>query len=160
MDTIPSVPTFQDLSKLNDSQLTQLFGVRDYFVYEADFSGVASGATSQTTFTIQTDSNFLWQTGCYIADIAAAGETDSSRVIPLMTCIIQDTSSGRQLSSTPVPIPSQFGTGELPFVLPSPRFFRANTQITVSVTNYDAANAYNLRLSFIGTKFYKFAQQI
>lgn len=151
---------FEMLSKMNDADLTRLFGVRDFFIYELDFSNVAAGGTSQNSFTVQTDSNFLWQQGCYFADIAAAGQTDSTRVLPLMTCVIQDTASGRQLSSAPVPIVTQFGYGSEPFELPSPRFFRANTQVTVSVTNYDAADAYNIRLSFIGTKFYKFAQQL
>lgn len=155
------ITNFDQLSRMNDADLTKLFGVRDYYVYEADFTAVTSGGgTAQSTFTIQTDSNFLWQQGAFFADVASAAQTNNTRVLPLMTCVIQDTSSGRQLSSSQVPINSQFGQGELPFILPSPRFFRANTQVTVSVTNYDAALTYNLRLSFIGTKFYKFAQQI
>lgn len=154
------LPSFSQLSQMSDTDLSKLFGVRDFFIYELDFSGVtADGGTAQSSFTVQADSNFLWQQGCFFADIAAAGQTNDTRVLPLMTALIVDTASGRQLTSQPVPIVSQFGYGSLPFVLPSPRFFRANSQVTVSLTNYDAANDYNVRLSFIGTKFFKFAQQ-
>lgn len=155
------LPDYQALSQLTDAQLTDIFGVRDYFVYELDFASLTgNGGTAQSSFTVQADSNFLWQEAVYFADLAAALETDSSRVVPLVSVAITDSSSGRQLSSGNVPVPSQFGTGELPFILPTPRFFRAQTQVNVSLLNFSAANTYNIKLSFIGTKFFKFAQQI
>ncbi len=154
------LPDFLTLSQMSDQDLTKLFGVRDFYVYELDFAALAAAGVASNSFTVQTDSNFLWQEACVVADIAAAGQTNNTRVLPLVTCVIQDTSSGRQLMSGPVPIPSIFGYGSEPYVLPSPRFFRANTQVTVSLTNYDAANTYNLKLQFIGTKFFKFAQTI
>lgn len=149
---------YSQLAQMTDAQLTQLFGVRDFFIYELDFSGIAPGQTQTNSFTVQADSNFLWQEGCFFADVAAAGQTNNSRVLPLCTFVILDTASGRQLSSNPVPVVSQFGYGSEPYTLPSPRFFRANSQVTVNLTNYDAAQTYNLKLSFIGTKFFKFAQ--
>lgn len=153
------LPSFLQLSQMSDSDLTKLFGVRDFYIYELDFATIVhGGGTQQNSFTVQTDSNFLWQQGCYFASIAGATQTSNSRVVPLVSFLIQDTSSGRQLSSGPVPIPSQFGNGTLPFVLQTPRFFRANTQVTVSLTNFDAAVDYDIKLSFIGTKFFKFAQ--
>lgn len=157
---VDSALDFLELSRMSDADLTALFGVRDFYIYEQDFSNLASGTTASASFTVQTDSNFLWQYGCMFADIAAAVETDSTRVLPLVTVLITDTSSGRQLSSQPVPIASQFGTATDPFELPTPRFFRANTQVTVTVTNFSAATTYNLRMQFIGTKFFKYAQTI
>lgn len=156
-----NIPGFDVLSKLNDKDLTEIFGVRDFFTYEVDFSGVAAaGGTAQNTFTVQADSNFLWQYGCFFADISGATQTDSSRVIPDIQVMVQDTSSGRNLMSAPVPVTNVFGYGSLPFLLPTPRFFRAQTQVVVSLINSSAATAYDLRLSFIGTKFFKFAQSI
>ncbi len=157
MDQLPS---FDVLSQMTDQQLTNLFGVRDHFVYELDLATIAHGASGQGTFTIQADSSFLWQEGCFFASVAGAAQEDSTRILPLMSLTIQDTSSGRQLMSAAVPVTSLFGYGSLPFILPSPRFFRANTQVTVSVSNFDAAVDYDLKLSFIGTKFFKFAQTI
>ncbi len=134
-----NIPGFDVLSKLSDQELTNLFGVRDFFTYEIDFAGItAAGGVAQNTFNVQSDSNFLWQYGCFFADIAGATQTDSSRVVPDITVLIQDTASGRQLMSAPVPVPAIFGYGSLPFLLPTPRFFRAQTQVVVSVTNNSA----------------------
>lgn len=155
-----NIPNFDQLSQMSDQQLTQLFGVRDFFVYELDFATVAAAATPQSSFTVQADSNFLWQYGAMFADIAGAVQTDSSRVLPLISCQIQDSSSGRNLMSGNVPVISVFGDGNLPFLLPSPRFFRALTQVNVTLNNFSAATTYNLKLQFIGTKFFKFAQGI
>jgi hypothetical protein len=58
--------------------------------------------------------------------------------------------------STAAPVPSLFGLGREPYQLKNPRWFRANTQVTVAVSNFDAADTYNLRLSFIGTKFFNY----
>lgn len=132
-----------------------VYFARDFFVYELDFLAVASGASSSNNFTIQADSDFLWTSAAYFADIAAAGQDDSGRIIPLMSLLITDTGSGRQLMNTAVPISSLFGTGQLPFVLPRQRAFRSNTTVTVTVNNFDAANTYNLRLSLIGEKAFR-----
>jgi hypothetical protein len=155
-----NLPGFDALAQMSDKQLQNLFGVRDFFVYELDFGSVAAAGTASSSFTVQADSNFLWQYGNYFADLAGAAQTDSGRVIPLMSATILDTSSGRQLMSAAVPIASLFGTGQLPFLLPTPRFFRAQTQVTVNVTNFSAATAYVTKLQFIGTKFFKFAQTL
>lgn len=155
------IPGFAELSQMSDQQLTQLFGVRDFFTYLVSFTGVAPAATAQQTFNVQSDSNFLWQEACLFADIAHAAQTQSSQVLPDVTVLIQDTASGRQLMSAPVPVSSIFGlNGSLPFLLPTPRFFRAQTQVVVSITNNSAASTYDLQLAFIGTKFFKFAQAI
>lgn len=153
------LPDYQTLASMSDQQLTQLFGIRDDYTYTLNFASLAGTATATGQFTVEADSNFLWQEAAYFADIAAAIQTDSSRVIPLVTVTIQDSGSGRQLMNAATPIPSLFGTGALPFLLPTPRFFRAQTTVSVNVVNLTAATTYNLRLSFIGTKFFRFAQQ-
>jgi hypothetical protein len=145
---------------MTDKQLQNLFGVRDFFVYELDFGAVAAAGTASSSFTVQADSNFLWQYGGFFADIAGAAQTDDTRVLPLMSATILDTSSGRQLMSAATPIPSIFGTGQLPFLLPTPRFFRAQTQVTVNIANFSVGTTYTLKLQFIGTKFFKFAQTL
>lgn len=155
------LPSYTELSQMSDQQLTDIFGVRDFFTYELDFASLAAnGGTAQSSFTVQADSNFLWQYGTFFADVAAAAQDDSSRVLPLISCTITDSSSGRQLMSGNTPLLALFGTGQLPFILPSPRFFRAQTQVNVSLLNFSAASTYNLKLSFIGTKFFKFAQSL
>lgn len=128
---------------------------RDFFVYELDFASVANGASANASFNVQSDSDFLWTAGTFAADLAAAAVTDSGRIIPLMNVLITDTGSGRQLMNAAVPIPSIFGVGQLPFILPRQRLFRSNTTVNVVVSNYSSATTYNLKLSFIGEKAFK-----
>lgn len=132
----------------------------DYYVYEVDFNGLAPGNQQNGNIQIQADSDFKWLTAAYHADIAAAAFTDDTRPIPNVTVAITDQGSGRQLTQNPVPIPSIFGTGRLPFVLPIPRVFRARSSIGIDVVNFDAAATYNIRLSFIGTKLYYAGNEI
>lgn len=129
--------------------------VKDFYVYQEDFSGLAAGASQTGNVNIQADSDFVVQKLAYAADIAGAAQTDSGRVIPLVTVLITDTGSGRQLMESSVPIPSLFGTGELPFILPQPKLFLARSTINVTVANYSNATTYNLRVSFIGYKVFR-----
>lgn len=129
--------------------------IEDYFIYQLDFTALAGGTTGNGSIQIQADSDFKWIKSTHESNIANAIQTDSSRVIPLVTVNITDTGSGRQLMSAPVPIENIYGTGPLPFLLPVPRIFRARSTIAVTVSNFTAATTYNIRLSFIGTKLFK-----
>ena len=127
---------------------------RDFYTYEAEALALAAGASLNDVINIEADSNFILQKLSYIADIAAAAFTDSTRPIPLVNVQLIDTGSGRQLMQNPIPIPSMFGTGQLPFILPNPRLFMRNSTIQIAFTNFDAAVTYNIRLAFIGYKVY------
>lgn len=128
----------------------------DYFVYGVGPVAVASGATAQGSIQIQADSLFVWERAAYYVTIANAAFASDTRPIPNVAVQIVDSGSGRQLFQTPQPIPSVFGTGELPFLLPTPRWFKPNSQIQIQFTNFDAAVSYNVRLSFIGSKIFQF----
>lgn len=127
---------------------------RDFYVYEAEALGIASGGTANDVINIEADSDFILQKLSFQADIALAAYTDSARPIPNVTVQLVDTGSGRQLMQNPIPIPSIFGWGELPFVLDNPRKFLRNSTIQVAFANFDAAVTYNIRLAFIGYKIY------
>lgn len=129
--------------------------VRDFFVYSASFSALANGSSDTETINIQADSDFVVSKMTYFADIAAAVQTDSSRVIPLCTMQITDSGSGRNLMDSAQPISNIMGTGDLPFILPNPKLFLARSNITITVANFSAATTYNLRLSFIGHKKFR-----
>jgi hypothetical protein len=128
---------------------------KDFYVYEEDFSAVTSGSTATGNINIQADSDFVLQKLTFFADIAAAAQTDSSRVIPLMTVQIKDTGSGRDLIESSAPVSNIFGSGRLPFILPTPKLFLARSTIAITVDNFDAAVTYNLRLSFVGYKVFR-----
>lgn len=146
----------QNLDEASAEQLREAFGVSDWFVYQVDFTGLNFGTSEQVIFTIQSDSDFLWQQATYAADIAAAAYTIDSQPVPNISLQIQDTSAGRYLMTAPVPVPNVFGLGREPFQLKNPRWFRSNSTVVITALNFDAAVEYNLHLSFIGTKFFNY----
>ncbi len=128
--------------------------IKEFFTYEEDFTGLVAGNSATGNISIQADSDFVLQKLTYQADIGGVAQTDSGRIIPNVTLVITDTGSGRQLMESAVPIQSLFGSGELPFILPTPRVFLSRSTIALVVANFDAAVTYNIRLSFIGYKLY------
>lgn len=125
----------------------------DYFTYSINFAALANGATASNQIAISADADFVVQKMSYFATLAGAPQTDSSRVVPLATVQITDSGSGRNLQNEGVFINSIFGQGELPFMLPVPRVFSANSNIKFTVTNVSAADTYeSLQLSLIGYK--------
>jgi len=123
-----------------------------FYTHQAVFLALAAAAQASVEIKIEADSDFFWYKAAFFADIAAAAQTDSARVIPLVNVLITDTASDRQLMRSEVPVPSIFGTGQIPFILPAPHKFRASGNISVAVTNFSAATTYNLRLQLIGYK--------
>jgi NAD(P)-dependent dehydrogenase (short-subunit alcohol dehydrogenase family) len=129
--------------------------LKDFFIYGIDFTALAPGATATDNIQIQADADFETQKLTYFADIAAAAQTVTTQVIPLITVLITDAGSGRQLMNVATAIPALFGDGKIPFILPTSRIFAARSNITFQVSNFDAAVTYNLRLSLIGTKLFQ-----
>jgi len=141
---------------------------RDFYVYDSIALALAAAGNATDTIQIEADSNFVLQKLTFMAtvlDLAASlstnptvlfttGLTDSQRILPNVGVQLIDTGSGRQLMQNPIPIPSLFGTGQLPFILPNPRLFMRNSTIQIAYTNFDTVNGYNVRLSFIGYKVY------
>lgn len=126
----------------------------DFYSYVINFASLANGVSSSGSFSIDTDSDFILTMMTQQSDLALAAVTDSTRIVPLVTVQVTDGGSSRQLFSNPVPIPSVFGCGENPYILPAPRRFSAGSTINVAVANYSTATTYNLRLVFSGIKEY------
>ena len=150
---VPGDPGFR-LRPQTVGEESKLYIAKDFYIYQEDFSGLAASTSATGTIRIQADSDFILQKLTYFADIAAAIQTDSSRVVPLVTLQVIDAGSGRNLLEAPAPISSLFGEGDLPFILPTPRVFFARSNIELTVANFSAATTYNVRLSFIGYKAY------
>jgi hypothetical protein len=131
---------------------TREYFAKDFFIYELDFASIAAGASATLSFNVQADSDFLLTKLAYHNTIADANYNADAAPIPNVGVIIQDTGSGRQLMNSAVPVTAIFGTGQLPFILPRQRLFLANSTINVTLTNFSAATASKLRLSFIGEK--------
>lgn len=134
--------------------------IRDFFVYEAQTAALAAAATQTDSIQIQADADFIWQKATALfTDSVTAGTAVTAATRPLQNVLVQitDTGSNRQLFFNPVPIVNVFGTGELPFILPNPRLFMKTSTIQVDFTSVDSAAA-NVRLSFIGYKYYRYGQ--
>jgi len=127
----------------------------DFFIYPISFLALAPAATASTVLQIDASADFCWYYGAYSADVAAAGQTASSRVYPLVNILITPTDSNAQFMQSALPLTHLFGNGENPFVLPRMRVFAAQTAVTIQVTNRDAAQTYNLFLSLIGLKRFR-----
>lgn len=127
----------------------------DFFTYAANFLSLAGGTSASSNITIEASSDFRWIKGEYFCDIAAAIQTDDTRVIPLVSILIIDSGPGRQLSNIAIPLTSIFGTGERPFILPVSRIFEARSSIQLQVVNLTAATTYNLRVCLTGAKIFK-----
>jgi len=129
---------------------------RDFFAYTLSFAALLAGTATQGAIQIQSDSDFELTKFTMLADIAAATQTEATRVLPLVTIQITDTGTGRALFSSPLPIPAIFGDGRIPFILPVPKIFSANASVAVQVANFAAATDYNLRILLIGAKIFTY----
>jgi hypothetical protein len=115
----------------------------DYYWYVTNF-GAALAAAGQTNSQVQIDAgtDFYWIASSYMVDISGASVTASSLVVPLLTVLINDTGTSRNLMNNPVPLPAIAGTGLEPYRLIRPRLFRANSVINFTWTNYSSGTTY------------------
>ena len=129
--------------------------LKDFFIYGIDFPSIVAGATATDNIQIQADADFETQKLTYFADIAGAAQTLTTQVVPLITVLIVDAGSGRQIMNVATAIPAFFGDGRIPFILPTPRIFAARSNVTFTLVNFSAATTYRIRLSLIGTKLFQ-----
>src|SRR4051812_44188863 len=101
----------------------------DLTYYQTLVSALAPAASLPSQINIDAGTDFYWVATTYQADIAAAAQLESTVIIPLLTAIITDTGSQRQLMNAAVPISAIAGPGERPYRLILPRLFRANSII-------------------------------
>lgn len=133
---------------------------RDFFTYViALTTPIAPAATQAGNVTLDADSDFVWQKFTAYADIGDAGQTLADGVIPGLTLLVTDTASGRSLSNVPVPLAAYSGNGQLPFILPTPKIFKASGQITVNLLNISDQTYSSVYLCFHGQKGFKAAGQ-
>ncbi len=129
---------------------------REPYAFPVTFANLTAGQTGiQGSFFVDASSPFmLVQQNYQCAPYAVTVMTEATRLIPNVTVSITEQSSNRNWQSAAVPVSSIFGTGENPWFLPQPRLIPANTTVSMTVNNFDGAQAYNLILSFIGFRLY------
>jgi hypothetical protein len=128
---------------------------REFFTYAARVSNLDASESGSVNVTIDSDASFTLIKMCFFADIAGGAQTEDTAVIPLVRVSIVDTGSGRFLQSAGIPIYSYAGRGKLPFILPIPKIFAANSTVRFTFENYSAATDYaNVEIALQGYKSY------
>lgn len=130
--------------------------VRTYFTYPVPAVSLAAGASATSVVRIESATNFYWIKSTYHADDDAAvgNQEAATRIIPSVDVQIQTSGADRNLFNAFVPIPSVFGTGEIPFVLPMPMLLQANSELRVDFLSREATRTLNIALSLVGWKDY------
>jgi hypothetical protein len=115
----------------------------DYYWYVTNFAAaLAAAATTNTQIQIDAGTDFYWIASSYQADLTGVALTDSGNIIPLVTVLINDTGTSRNLMNSPLPITTIAGDGKRPYRLVRPRLFRANSVINFTWVNYSAGTTY------------------
>jgi hypothetical protein len=135
----------------NQGQATQSF-IKAYYCYNAEIDALASGGQGSDTVQIQADSDFLVQA---LSFFCVDDTTNGQITAPYTTIQVTDTGSGTTLFDQAIPILSAFGTAQLPFMLPVPRLFVANSVINVAITNVNSTNNQSYWFNFHGRKIFQ-----
>lgn len=122
------------------------------------FAAPGNGANTPGNFLVDSSAPFMLVSQQQFSDIAGAAQTSGTLITPGCTVFIVEQASNRQWMNGPVPVMNIFGTAAQPYYLPQPRLLPANTNVAVTLANYEAANTYNVRLSFTGWRYYAVGQ--
>lgn len=133
------------------------YAAKDFFTYGIILPAeLGSGETQTGSFNLDVDSDFLWQKATFYAQIGGSGQNNGNLVVPGVAVTIKETSSGRDIMTVPVPLAAIAGTGQLPFILPTPKLLPANGTIVVTFSNITGDSDYDyLGFFFEGTKLFK-----
>lgn len=124
---------------------------QDEFSYGVSFLNVAPGERRSGQILIQADADFL----IHNQTMYAGGETAAGRVIPNVMVMLTDTGSGRKLFSEPLPADCVFGTAQLPYILPLPKYMLSRAILEVEITNIDDTETYEMiSFAFNGVKVF------
>lgn len=106
---------------------------------------------------IQADAAFVILEQTYnFVDVADPSVVANAVLVPNIDVLMTNTGSGRRLMNQAVAVPACFGTGVLPFVLPTPQFLSPSSALQVQISSAAnfGADSYALQLNFIGEKRY------
>ena len=147
-----NISQFRKTKRVINGQVSDVIEQLDFYIYQLGAINLAPNATANATVNVQADADFIAQKFTVMADVAGAGQTLNTLVIPLVRVQLTDTGSGRNLFDQPIDL-SSLGIALVPYNLPVERRFSANSTIQATFTNYDAAQTYaNVRLMMHGYK--------
>lgn len=125
--------------------------IKAYYAYNIIVPTLATATNTTGTSQIQADADFLLQAlSFYCLDLTTNGQI----VAPNSTIQVTDTSNGTTLFDQAIPIVNAFGTAQLPFLMPVPRLFTANSLISIALNNVVSTNAQYYAFTFHGRKIF------
>ena len=133
-----SVPNTLPMSPADDFFDPQRDG-SDVMFYATNVASIATQITANSQIQIDSGVDFYWFASTYQVDILAGSYTESSFQIPLLTILINDTGSRKNLMNQSFPLSQLAGPGERPYRLVRPRLFRASSTINFTWFNYSTA---------------------
>lgn len=130
--------------------------VRSWFVYPVPTVELPAGSSDSATVRIESASDFYWIKATMFAEdnSGIGGGLYDNRVIPSVDVQIQSSGADRNMFNGYVPVPSVFGFGELPYVLPFPAELLANSEVRFDFRSREPARQINLYLALHGWKDY------
>jgi hypothetical protein len=122
----------------------------DYYWYVTNFgAALTPGSNTATQIQIDAGTDFYWIAATIQADLAGAALTESGNIIPLITVLLNDTGTSRNLMNAAMPVTAFAGDGKRPYRLVRPRLFRANSVINFTWVSYVAAGTTYTDIYFV-----------
>jgi hypothetical protein len=136
-----------------DQVQPQVVVINEQFWYNASFLPLTAQANSIGTINIQADADFLIiKQARFVTD----ANTNSPVTAPLVSVVLTDTGSGRQMMDVATHMETIFGTAQFPYILPQAKRLSANSTYQIALTSLTGAVDYNIYIDFSGFKQYKF----
>ena len=118
--------------------------------YTLTFSSLASGASASQTLNIAANADFIFVGLHARANVAAAGQTSATLTQALARVLIVDSGSNEQYTNSAVDLFNYATTGNITNPLIYPRIVSGRSTLTITLSNYDAAQTYNIDLFLEG----------
>lgn len=117
--------------------------------YNLTFSALAAAGTASQTINIAANADFILTGIHHRANVAAAGQTVATKTAPLARILITDSGSNEQFTNSAVDL-ENYSSNDFMINMDYPRIVSGRSTLTVQMTNYDAAQAYNIDVFFRG----------
>lgn len=142
--TLPIAPEMDYFDPTRDGMDVMWYSI-------SPIASLAPSAAQSPTIQIDSGVDFYWFATTYMTNVSGTEPQEATVSVPLISILINDTGSRKNLMNTPMPLPSLAGFGERPYRGVLPRLFRASSTIQFTLTNYGATATYlNLNLTLHG----------
>ena len=144
--------------KKNQNQLVKEDLVIRDFSYTVPFVDLLAGTSQTESLQIYSTHDFevfMLTSNAYVEPDGPSLLTDSlsgQHYVGIFV-LLTENATGEDVSDIPVPLPSMFGTGQQPFILPNTKILEANSVLSIQVSNrYSAQDFAKVELTFTGRK--------